>query len=319
MKRVIFSFLMTMFFFMSNGQKVNFRFYEGIKGGALKMKMEQQISNLLTEINVANATNRSLDYTNVTINQDAQSSLENMWESFHLKTEELDISSECILFKEYYRARGISVEINDQKGSYEGDDFRELVIDLDKTGRIVKVMFGQPQHMYEKIYSEGERLGDMERRMQIIQWCEYLAKAYCDKNMNFLNAVYSEDALIITGKIQMQYRREKMDGVKLSPEATVVYTEQTKTEYLNNLAKIFKAKKYVNVLFENFEVLRHPAKPNFYGVTLTQKWFTPGYSDVGTLFLIWDFTNEEEPRILVRTWTPEQIESEFSIHDFELP
>ena len=66
--------------------------------------------------------------------------------------------------------------------------------------------------------------------------------------------------------------------------------------------------------------MRHGAKPNFYGVTLVQHWNSSTYSDKGILFLVWDCTDEDQPKIHVRTWQPmETPENEvFTLSDIKL-
>ena len=80
--------------------------------------------------------------------------------------------------------------------------------------------------------------------------------------------------------------------------------KQTKQEYLNNLEKVFKTTKYVNVKFEDIEVVQHPKFDDIYGVTLKQHWHTNRYHDEGYLFLMIDFRDADFPLIQVRTWQP---------------
>ena len=41
---------------------------------------------------------------------------------------------------------------------------------------------------------------DAANRMQIINWCEKLRNAYCQKDIRMLDDLFSDDALIITGR-----------------------------------------------------------------------------------------------------------------------
>lgn len=300
-------------------QKVNFEFSDGIDAGNLKSKMEQQISSLLTAINEANAANADINFSGVDITDDASASLTMTWEQVHFAIEDDDIVDHCIGLPGKsggYRVQNIGVTMNPKPESgYEGEKRREIYIDLDGSGKIVDFNFSLGMNMYTEILKKGEELGDLDRRMQIIDWCEHFAKAYCDKNMKFMQTIFSDDAIIITGKTTMQRVHTDM-GMK--DQAKVKYTQQTKAQYLANLSKVFHSNSYVNVKFEDYTVVRHGAKPNYYGVTLRQKWHTARYSDEGTVFLIWDFTNEDAPRILVRTWQP-TTEKAFKMGDFKLP
>ena len=300
-------------------QKVNFEFSDGIEEGILKTKMEQQMSSLLSAINEANAVNADVNFSSIDITDDASASLTMTWEQVHFSIEDDDIVDHCISLPGKsggFRIQNIGVLMNPKEESgYDGEKRREIYIDFDKTGKIVDFNFTLGMNMYTEILKKGEELGDLDRRMQIIDWCEHFAKAYCDKNMKFMQTIFSDDAIIITGKMTMQRVHTDM-GMK--DQAKVKYVQQTKSQYLSNLSRVFASNSYVNVKFEDYTVIRHGAKPNYYGVTLRQKWHTARYSDEGTVFLIWDFTNEEAPRILVRTWQP-TTEKAFKMGDFKLP
>ena len=319
MKKLL-CFLFGLFVMLSGyAQKVNVEFSDGIEEGILKTKMEQQMSSLLSAINEANAVNADVNFSSIDITDDASASLTMTWEQVHFSIEDDDIVDHCISLPGKsggFRIQNIGVLMNPKEESgYDGEKRREIYIDFDKTGKIVDFNFTLGMNMYTEILKKGEELGDLDRRMQIIDWCEHFAKAYCDKNMKFMQTIFSDDAIIITGKMTMQRVHTDM-GMK--DQAKVKYVQQTKSQYLSNLSRVFASNSYVNVKFEDYTVIRHGAKPNYYGVTLRQKWHTARYSDEGTVFLIWDFTNEEAPRILVRTWQP-TTEKAFKMGDFKLP
>lgn len=319
MKKLL-CFLFGLFVMLSGyAQKVNFEFSDGIEEGTLKTKMEHQMSSLLSAINEANAVNADVNFSGIDITDDASASLTMTWEQVHFSIEDDDIVDHCISLPGKsggFRIQNIGVLMNPKEESgYDGEKRREIYIDFDTTGKIVDFNFTLGMNMYTEILKKGEELGDLDRRMQIIDWCEHFAKAYCDKNMKFMQTIFSDDAIIITGKMTMQRVRTDM-GMK--DQAKVKYVQQTKAQYLSNLSKVFASNNYVNVKFDDYTVIRHGAKPNYYGVTLRQKWHTARYSDEGTVFLIWDFTNEEAPRILVRTWQP-TTEKAFKMGDFKLP
>ncbi len=319
MKRSILTFTTCAILMNVAAQTVNFEFSDGIDDGWLKTKMENNISSLLTAINYANSTNGDINYSNIDIDNDASASLGMTWNNIHFSIEDDDYVEHCVRLAGKnggYRVQNIGVIVNPLENSgYDGEKRREIYIDLDNSGNIVDFNFSLGVNMYADILKKGSELGDLDRRLQIINWCEHFAKAYCDKNINFMQAVFSDDAIIITGKMTMK-RVPGDSGVRMQKK--VEYTQQTKAQYLSKLERIFRNNSYVNVQFDDYTVVRHGAKPNYYGVTLHQKWHTTGYSDEGTVFLIWDFTNEDEPRILVRTWQP-STEERFKLGDFKLP
>ena len=184
MKKLL-CFLFGLFVMLSGyAQKVNFEFSDGIEEGILKTKMEQQMSSLLSAINEANAVNADVNFSSIDITDDASASLTMTWEQVHFSIEDDDIVDHCISLPGKsggFRIQNIGVLMNPKEESgYDGEKRREIYIDFDKTGKIVDFNFTLGMNMYTEILKKGEELGDLDRRMQIIDWCEHFAKAYCD-------------------------------------------------------------------------------------------------------------------------------------------
>lgn len=302
-------------------QDVSFRFSDGIDDQALKGKMEKQVSTLLSAINKASADNTDINYAGIDIDPLASQSLGMTWRVVHFSTEDNDIVDHCIRQKTAsgnirgFQVRNISVIMNPTDPSYDGPQTREITIDLSPSGKIEDFNFAMGTTEYAGLMRKGDELGDLDRRMQIIHWCEQFQNAYNKCDIGFMENIFSEDALIITGKIKTQ--RVKSD-LAMSNATKVEYVQQNKTQYLNGLRRIFRNAKYINVKFADYKIVRHGSKPNYYGVTLKQDWATNTYKDQGIVFLVWDFSNEETPKIHVRTWQP-LTEQAFALSDFKLP
>lgn len=197
--------------------------------------------------------------------------------------------------------------------------YQEICIDFSSAGRIVDFNFAMETRQYQQLLKEGVRLNDVDRRLQIIHWCEQFRKAYNDKNLKFMEDIFSDDALIITGKVVMQ--RQKSE-VGMADAAKVEYVQKNKQQYLASLRRVFdreKHKGYINVEFNDYEIKRNgaPGKTQYYAVTLRQNWYSSTYHDEGMVVLIWDFTNEEQPKIQVRTcslW--EKVYSDFQMSNY---
>lgn len=160
-------------------------------------------------------------------------------------------------------------------------------------------------NLYMNIIRENKDVSDLRRRQLILDYVEQFRTAYNQKDINFLEAVYSDDALIITGKV---IKRKPIDGIILPDK--IEYSKQDKKTYLSNLSRIFKYNKLIKVQFDEVEVMRHGVYPDIYGVTLHQSWTTDTYHDDGYLFLLWDFRDEAHPQIHVRTWQPDAYNSD---------
>ena len=135
-----------------------------------------------------------------------------------------------------------------------------------------------------------------------------------------MEQVFSEDALIITGTV---IKQKALDGIDLPDK--IKYEKHTKQEYINRLRGIFAKNSYIKVSFDEIKVMMHPVNRNYYGVTLHQGYKSSTYSDDGYLFLLWDFTDEQAPKIHVRTWQPDMLNGSrlsedeiFSLADFDI-
>ena len=296
---------------------VNFEFSDGIDNPTLKSNMERQVSALLTAINRAESNGTDINYSGIDIDNLASQSIGMMWNNVHFRISDDDIVEHCLRIKASngstigYQVRNIAVEMKPFDDSYTGDLYQEVCINFDKNGKINDFNIAMGLNQYMSIIREGEKLEDIDRRMQILHWVEQFRNAYCQKDIAFMDAVFSEDALIVTGKV---IKRVNYEGPKIE------YNVMGKQQYLANLRRVFARNSYINVHFDDISIVRHAAKPNFYGVTLKQGWSSTTYSDEGIVFIVWDFTDEFSPKILVRTWQPMEVDDNdvFNLNNFKL-
>jgi len=304
---------------MIGQEKVNLEFSDGIETGKVKSHMERNASLLLTAINQAESTNSDINYSGIDIDNLASQSIGMMWKNVHFRIVDDDIVDHCLSIRSSkgtvigYQVRNIAIEMKPFDDSYDGDLNQEVCINFDRDGKISDFNIAMGLHQYTKLMKEGEMVNDIDRRMQILHWVEQFRNAYIQKDINFMENVFSDDALIITGKV---VKRRHTDMKPINVE----YTTQGKQQYLAGLRRVFRNNSYINVKFDDITIVRHGAKPNYYGVTLKQGWNTKGYSDEGVVFIVWDFTDELHPQIHVRTWQPMQTEEGdiFTLRNFKL-
>lgn len=287
--------------------QVTFEFSDGVTNPTLKAKMERSVSNLLSAINVAATRNYDINFTGIGIADNASMSLSATWNNVHFRTEDDFIIDHCLTRRRSngaikgYQVRNIGVTMIPLDDTYNSEMRRELCIDFNTAGRIVDINFSIEKNEYIRQLQKGEELGDFEQRLQIINWCEQFKKAYNDKDTVFMDNIFSDDALIITGR-RITGRAKSDIGMT---GQQFEYIQQTKAEYLKKLKVVFNKQEhngYINVIFSDYSIKRDGAKPDFYYVTLKQEWNSKGYSDVGTLTLVWDFRDEDNPKIQVRAW-----------------
>ncbi len=322
MKKILFIAVLSFMFSMASAQNnVDFEIADGLSNATLRTRMEQQVSNLLTAINTAESNGRNVNFSGIDIEDMASHSIVMLWGNVRFRTLDDEIVTNCIRLGggqfSGWQVRNIEVEMKPLDETYKGNKIQEVSIDFDKNGRIVDFNFTLGINQYMRIIKEGEELDDLDRRMQILHYVEQFRNAYNQKDIDFMDAVFSEDALIITGKV---IRRVPNELQIRSNRPEIQYTKQSKQQYLANLKRVFARNGYVNVKFDEIKVLRHGANPNFYGVTLIQHWNSSTYSDEGILFLVWNFENPDAPQINVRTWQPMETPDDdiFTLDNFKI-
>lgn len=293
---------------------------DGIDNQSVKTKMETKMSALLTEVNAAQASGRALNFANLNLSNSVQMSLSMLWENSPFMCTDEEIVERCLTTGTGYQVRNIPLMMMPRADRNFGEsEYQEAVISFDNQGNMESFYLSISMNLYMNVIKNNKEITDLRRRQLILDYVEQFRTSYNTKDIKFLQQVFSDDALIITGKVISQ----KKDNIKLPDK--IVYKKQTKQEYLTNLRRVFANNSYIKVTFDDIKVMRHPVNPNFYGVTLHQGYTSSRYHDDGYLFLLWDFTDENQPQIHVRTWQPDQINGDripddeiFSLNDFDI-
>ena len=308
-----------------SAQSITLKIHGGVSDGALKQKMEQRISALLTEISQAKKASRPLSLQRIRMTETAKASLTRLWDSYHFQCDYEENVERCLTDVNGYEIRNIPITIQPMGKGYTGDLEKELAISLLRDGTISGVHMALSNNVYHSIVNKGLDVVDTRRRLEILNFVEAFRSYYDEKDLESLRQVYSDDALIITGRVIMR-RSYKGDQPSLKPE--IVYSKKNKEQYMKSLESNFRRNKFIKVHFDSISVVRHPAKPNFYGVTLHQNWKSTTYEDDGYVFLLWEFKdeNDEHPVVHVRTWQPDRVGATalakkdiFNINDFFIP
>lgn len=321
MKKLLFVCMMAMIAIQGKADNVTFTVSDGIDNGTIKSKIEGTISRMLTEINAAQEAGRNLNFSAMgNIGTRVQQSMAMLWENSPFVCTDDEIIEHCLTTGSGYQVRNIPLMMKPTgEREFGEDEYQEAVISFDKQGNIESFYLSISMNLYMNVIKSNLELTDLRRRQLILDYVEQFRTAYNQKDINFLNQVFSEDALIITGKVITTKHAEGFTSQKIQ------YNKQSKEQYIKNLRGVFQRNSYIKVTFDDIEVMRHPVNPNFYGVTLLQGWTSGKYHDDGYLFLLWDFTNEDAPQIHVRTWQPDKIggkplpkDEVFTLDDFDI-
>lgn len=269
------------------------------------VKIETNLTNFLTELNNANTANRTADLSALHLGEDVAYAIQMLLNNYLITCPTEVINEICLGIKGGYQLRNIPLMVlSKAEDAPHQPEYQEAVVNFTPQGEINAFYFSLNQNLYKRVIQSSVEVTDVRRRQLILDYVERFRTAYNQRDLEFLQDIFSDDALIITGKVV----KRSQDGIPLPSK--IVYTKRSKKEYLDNLTVIFKQAKYIKVSFDNIQVVRHATEPDFYGVTLFQGYATNTYSDQGYVFLLWDFTDEDAPLIHVRTWQPDTFDGQ---------
>ena len=272
-----------------------------IENEALKTKIERNMTYLLATFRLtAESGKKNISLSRDYMTKDAIDDVEEMWKSSSMSCPPMDLKSRCLHTTTGYQVRGIPVDIHE---AVEAEARQELTVNFNKEGLIDGVSIAIEMNRYEQLMAQQSSDLDYTRRQIIIDFVENFRTAYNRKDIKLLNSMYSDKALIITGKVVMEKPNSDVNKMTLLNNK-VVYLSQTKQQYLQRLSNVFNKTRYINVSFSDIDVVQHPKYDDIYGVTLRQVWHTDNYRDEGYLFLMIDFHDEYRPLVQVRTWQP---------------
>lgn len=177
----------------------------------------------------------------------------------------------------------------------------DVVFTLNKEGKIDCLSFGLNKPAVDDIMNQTS-WNDTVRNV-LINFLESYKTAYALKRYEYINSIFSDDALIITGSVLKHTVAN--EGQPMSKQA-VKYTRQTKSEYMKKLQHIFRSSEFINLRFADNQVRKSGVGGEIYGIQIKQDYFSSSYGDTGYLFLMVDLNNPKEPVIHVRTWQPEK-------------
>jgi len=247
-------------------------------------------NSLLSEFNRAyfNGNKINIDAENVT--PKAKANLLSLWQSSRFY-----ITDSLERIPKHAKITNTGWEIRNIPVFFEKGGTSEIVIEYTKDGKISNITEILPKHLFKPENITEKRshpLNDSIQFDMIKRFLEDFRSAYCNKDIDFIESVFSEYALIIVGK-----------ELIINNKRHYTQTRKDKKTYITDLKKAFDKNQYVNVWFDDVKILRDKKDHNVYGITIRQRWFSSSYNDMGWLFLKIDF-NEAVPQVWVRTWQP---------------
>ncbi len=186
-----------------------------------------------------------------------------------------------------------------------------VVFKFDKEQKISNVSFGLNRDLSEEIFTREQ--WPEQARIILIHFLEGYKTSYALKQIDYIESVFAEDALIITGSTVRAATQAEV--VELNSNY-VRYTTHSKSEYVNKLKYIFRNNEFININFADSQVMKGGKGGEVYGIQIKQDYHSSTYGDTGYLFLLVDLTNIDKPIIHVRTWQPDK-DPDFGVYGLQ--
>lgn len=182
--------------------------------------------------------------------------------------------------------------------------------------KIESVAFALTQRAENDIMNAAASWPEVSR-WAILNFMEDYQTAFALKRTDYINSIFSDDALIITGTILKKWNNaerafDRSKSLDLGGPKDIAYSQLSKTEYIDRLRKIFNTREYVHLQFEDnvTRMIDLPAinginKGAAFGIEIKQRYESTGYSDDGYLTMVFD-TRGKLPIIHVRLWQPDK-------------
>lgn len=284
-----------------------------------KEKVERNVSSFLTALNCAYFNRVKPKFDESIFTENAHEVIKTLWISSPFMCNETRLLSYLVeQTDDRWQIREIPITIKKVSNNEKAE---EGVIIISASGLIDDFHFGIESGNYNSLFDNGIDLTEFRRRQIILDFVENFRTAYNRKDINFLESIFSENALIIVGRVIEKQPLYK-DAIRIDlGNKGVEYIQLNKSQYIKNLKERFKENKFINVGFDSIEIKKSAQKDFFYGVALKQKWRSSRYGDDGYVFLLISFKDENKPLIYVRTWEYAKLinrKQAISLNDFNI-
>lgn len=152
-----------------------------------------------------------------------------------------------------------------------------------------------------------------ESRIALISFLEDYQTAYALKRIDYIESIFSDDAWIIIGTVLKKADIKSEEKIALN-QSNVEYNSYTKQEYIERLRISFADKEFINIRFEDNDIMKDARGEEIYAIQIKQDYYSNNYGDTGYLTLLVDL-RDTLPIIHIRVWQ-EMKDEEFTAAKF---
>ncbi len=193
------------------------------------------------------------------------------------------------------------------KGNLRKSFVEDVVFTFDEHNKINNISFGLGNEAKQHILYKG--LWNDTARIALMSFLENYKTAYALKRLDYIETIFDDDAVIITGKyVSKPNITSPNEEITLSVDGNKIiqYNRMNKDQFLRHLKMCFDGKEFINIRFADNRVRKMASGGELYAIEIAQDYYSSNYGDKGYLFLMVDINNPKQPIIKVRTWQPEK-------------
>lgn len=265
-------------------------------------------------IKVISKIEKSIETSNTTLVKDCFT--ENGFEMFNdllHKTGKVSLCGKSyynfINTENYVLARFCRIKIKFKNGKTFTEN---LVFRFNKfDNKIESIAFALTKKAEDDIFNAAAQWSEVSR-FTILNFMEDYQTAYALKRYDYLEQIFSDNAIIITGTEIKKAPKYGQEGksISLSDDKEIRYSRLTKNEFLERLRLHFNSREYIHLTFEDNitkKINTNGLLPDgaAFGIQINQIYTSPSYSDKGYLTLFLNLQGKY-PMIEVRLWQPDK-------------
>ena len=193
---------------------------------------------------------------------------------------------------------------------------REVVFRFDNESKLITSLAFRLSSISENDIATKNKWNN-DCKLALVNFLEDYQTAYALKRYDYLESIFSDDALFIVGHVLKKTENELKDIKQFKlPAEEVELLRMDKNTYFERLSKVFKSQEYINIRFTETDFKRQMVSSDeedgdgedIFGVRLLQEYHSTTYGDVGYLFLMVDLRDTKRPVIHVRAWQPDKVD-----------
>ena len=193
---------------------------------------------------------------------------------------------------------------------------REVVFRFDNESKLITSLAFRLSSIAENDIATKNKWNN-DCKFALVNFLEDYQTAYALKRYDYLESIFSDDALFIVGHVLQKNNDELKDIKQFNlPEEEVELLRMDKNSYFERLSKVFKSQEYINIRFTETDFQRQMVSADdensegedIFGVRLFQEYQSTTYCDDGYLFLMVDLRDTKRPVIHVRAWQPDKVD-----------